>query len=218
MGSVAETTRVIPGRHARRDMRWLEVRGRTFYAVQAVPRPLWARVGKRRLLKSLGTRDHHVALARRHAALAEFQRTLDRVREPASADALVEAALEWRQTLAALEHGDTSRFSASTSEGAISDPDKLRTLASFVLEDEAGSIESERGRGPPVPLWGSREARLRRYCCTLTPGCARAAPRGLWRRARGRNTARTCRVLGIGRGQLALPPWKPSPTSWPAGM
>jgi hypothetical protein len=127
-------------------MRWLEVRGRTFYAVQAVPRPLWARMGKRRLLKSLGTRDHHVAIARRHAALAEFQRALDRVREPASADALVEAALEWRQTLTALEHGDTSRFSASTSEGAISDPDELRTLASFVLEDEAGSIEGERGR------------------------------------------------------------------------
>ena len=127
-------------------MRWLEVRGRTFYAVQAVPRPLWARAGKRRLVKSLGTRDHHVAIARRHAALAEFQRTFDRVRGSASADALVEAALEWRQTFTALEHGDTSRFSASTSEGAISDPDELRTLASVVLEDEAGSIESERGR------------------------------------------------------------------------
>ena len=136
-----ETTRVISRRHAKRDMRWLEVRGRTFYAVQAVPRPLWARVGKRRLLKSLGTRDHHVAIARRHAALAEFQWTFDRVCAP-SADTLVEAALEWRQTLTALENGDTSRFSAST----ISDPDELRTLASFVLDDEADRIEGERGR------------------------------------------------------------------------
>jgi hypothetical protein len=77
---MAETARIISRRYARRDMRWMEVRGRTFYAVQAVPRPLWARVGKRRLVKSLGTRDHHVAIARRHAALAEFQQTLDRVR------------------------------------------------------------------------------------------------------------------------------------------
>ena len=114
---MAETARVISRRHARRDMRWLEVRGRTFYAVQAVPRPLWARAGKRRLVKSLGTRDHHVAVARRHAALAEFQRTFDRVRGSASADALVEAALEWRQTFTALEHGDTSRFSASWEGG-----------------------------------------------------------------------------------------------------
>jgi site-specific recombinase XerD len=124
-------------------MRWMEVRGRTFYAVQAVPRPLWARVGKRRLVKSLGTRDHHVAIARRHAALAEFQRTFDRVR---SADARVEAALEWRQTFAAFEHGDTSRFSAGTSDGPITDPDELRTIASVVLADEAEDIESERGR------------------------------------------------------------------------
>ncbi len=127
-------------------MRWLEVRGRTFYAVQAVPRPLWAPVGKRRLVKSLGTRDHHVAIARRHAALAEFQRTFDGVRGHASADAIVDAALEWRQTLTALTHGDTSRFTASTPEGPISDPDELRTLANVVMEDEAGSIESERGR------------------------------------------------------------------------
>src|SRR3954447_7067881 len=103
---MAETARVISRRHARRDMRWMEVRGRTYYAVQAVPRPLWVRIGKRRLVKSLGTRDHHVAIARRYAALAEFQRFFDRVR---GADGNVEAALEWRQTFAALERGDTSR-------------------------------------------------------------------------------------------------------------
>ena len=140
---MAETARVISRRHARRDMRWMEIRGRTYYAVQAVPRPLWARVGKRRLVKSLGTRDHHVAIARRYAALAEFQRIFDRV---GSADAHVAAALEWRRSFSALEHGDTSRFSVSTSEGPIRDPDELRTYASVVLADEAEDIESERGR------------------------------------------------------------------------
>src|SRR5215813_3666064 len=103
---MAETARVIARRH-RGDMRWMEIRGRTYYAVQAVPRPLWARVGKRRLVKSLGTRDHHVAIARRYAVLAEFQRIFERVR---SADAVVEPALEWRKIISGLEHGDTSGF------------------------------------------------------------------------------------------------------------
>src|SRR3954454_19918986 len=114
-GIMAETGRVISRRYARRDMRWMELRGRTFYAVQAVPRPLWGRAGKRRLVKSLGTRDHHVALARRHAALAEFQRIFDRVRGFAGDDALVNEAIDWRETLTALKHGDTSRFSVSIS-------------------------------------------------------------------------------------------------------
>src|SRR5215204_6992678 len=142
---MAETGQVISRRYARRDMRWLEVRGRTYYAVQAVPRLLWARTGKRRLVKSLGTRDHHVALARRHAVLAEFQRTFDRVRGLASADAVVEAALEWRPTFTAFDHGDTSRFSAWREGKAITDPDELRTMASCVLGDEAEDIESEHG-------------------------------------------------------------------------
>jgi integrase len=151
---MAETERVISRRYPRRDMRWLEVRGRTFYAVQAVPRPLWARAGKRRLVKSLGTRDHHVAIARRHAALAEFQRTFDRVRGSASADGVVEGALVWRQTFAAFEHGDTSGFSASWDGKAISDPDELRTVASGVLDDEALDIESEHGREAAIAFVG----------------------------------------------------------------
>jgi hypothetical protein len=193
-------------------MRWLEVRGRTFYAVQAVPRPLWARVGKRRLLKSLGTRDHHVALARRHAALAEFQRTLDRVREPASADALVEAALEWRQTLTELAHGDISRFSASTPEGAISDPNELRTLASFVLEDEADSIESERGREAASAFVGIARG-------TATPLLLHV---DAWLREGGAKGPLAARTRTQYRSDVqGLADWArtvPSRTLWPAGM
>jgi hypothetical protein len=39
------------------DLRWLQQRGRSWYAVMEVPRPLRAKLGKRRLIKSLTTRD-----------------------------------------------------------------------------------------------------------------------------------------------------------------
>jgi hypothetical protein len=132
-------------------MRWMEVRGRTFYAVQAVPRPLWGRVGKRRLVKSLGTRDHHVAIGRRYAALAEFQRIFDHVR---GADGNVKEALDWRDTLAALERGDTSRFEVWMSGEQVRDPDELRTFAHGVLADDADRIECERGPGPAAEFVG----------------------------------------------------------------
>ena len=215
---MAETARVIPRRHARRDMRWLEVRGRTFYAVQAVPRPLRARARKRRLVKSLGTRDYHVAVARRHAALAQFQRTLD-----------------WRGVLPVPTLSSRPGYSG----GRPSRPLSMANIPVLGIVGGKGDhlIRANFGQWrvscwltrpriskasadarPPLPLWGSRWARLRRCCYTLTLGCARAVPRGPWRLARGRNIARTCRVLPNGREQLASPPWKPSPTSWPAGM
>src|SRR5215471_1194028 len=115
---MAGTARVIAQRH-RGDMRWMEVRGRTYYAVQAVPRPLWGRVGKRRLVKSLGTRDHYVAIGRRYAVLAEFQRIFDRMR---GADDIVKEALDWRETISALERGNTSRFEVSMSGEQVRDP------------------------------------------------------------------------------------------------
>ena len=90
------TPRLKPRRSPARDMRWLELRGRTFYAVQAVPRPLWATLGKKRFGKSLGTHDYRLAVARRHAALAEFQRTIDHAGELARSDNLTEAALSRR--------------------------------------------------------------------------------------------------------------------------
>lgn len=163
---MAETARVVSRRHGRRDMRWLELRGRTYYAVQAVPRPLWGRVGKRRLVKSLGTRDHHVAMARRHAALAEFQRIFDGVR---STDARVEAALEWRQTFSALQQGDTSRFSAGTLDGPITDPNELRTIAGVVLADQAEDIESERSWTTAETQISPGSATASNRAATLTP-------------------------------------------------
>src|ERR1700750_2810334 len=101
VGSVvgpAPGTPANPRHYPARDMRWLEVRGRTFYAVMEVPRPLRARLGKKRLVKRLGTRDYHIAKARRHGALAEFQRVFDRCRHVSGVEALTEAALSWRDT------------------------------------------------------------------------------------------------------------------------
>jgi integrase len=139
------TPKVKPRRYAARDVRWLELRGRSWYAVQAVPRPLRPKLGKKRLLKSLGTRDLHVAIARRHAALAEFQRTFDRARDLAGTDAITEAALEWRDTFEQLDRGDTSGFSVGRSSDDTDAPDD-RTAALWVLEEEAEDIEIDHGR------------------------------------------------------------------------
>lgn len=51
------------------DTQWLELRRKGWYAVQDVPRPLRAALGKKRLIVSLNTRDLRVAQARRHDAL-----------------------------------------------------------------------------------------------------------------------------------------------------
>jgi integrase len=112
------------------DTRWLKQQGRAWYAVQETPRDILATVGKRRLIKSLGTRDVHVAIARRHAALAEFQRVFERARKPQAADALLEAAQGWRETLDLYETGAIN--------GSLS-------AALEVLADEADAIRRERG-------------------------------------------------------------------------
>lgn len=83
------------------DERWLTMRGRTWYAVKDVPRPLRVVVGKKRLLKSLQTRDLSVARARRHNALAEFALVLAAAQAKAGAPPETTAALEWRAILAA---------------------------------------------------------------------------------------------------------------------
>lgn len=89
----------------------MEQRGRGWYAVMDVPRPMRAVLGKKRLVKSLRTRDINLALARRFTALAEFKRTLAGV-ESASAVPLVTAGLEWRATLAAIDGGDPDAIAA----------------------------------------------------------------------------------------------------------
>lgn len=119
----------------------LQQRGRTWYAVREVPRPLrTAMGGKRRLVKSLGTRDRHVARARLPAVLAEFQKEFDRAAAPGRAGATTEAALQWRETFARLDRGDDTAFPVYGADA----PDP-RFAAQAVLEEEADDIAAERG-------------------------------------------------------------------------
>jgi hypothetical protein len=77
--------RTTPKQYPARNTQWLVQRGRTWYAVKEVPRDLRGKFGKRRrLLKSLETRDYHEAVARRHAVLAEFERVFDQARKGTS--------------------------------------------------------------------------------------------------------------------------------------
>lgn len=88
------------------DTRWLEQRWRGWYAVKDVPRSLRAVIGKKRLLKSLDTRDLHVAIARRHAALAEFQREIDEATRGDQHDPRIDEARAIKATLDAINRGD----------------------------------------------------------------------------------------------------------------
>ena len=84
----------------------LELRGLGYYAVRDVPRPLQEAIGKKRLVRSLKTRDSHVAKARRHAVQADFQKQLDDVHRAVGTAPEVEAGLAWREQFKALERGD----------------------------------------------------------------------------------------------------------------
>lgn len=135
-----DATRTPPRHYPARDLRWLEQRGRTWYAVQGVPRQLRGILGKRKLLKSLGTRELHVAVARRHAALAEFQRIFDKARDPARTDGWMEAALAWRKTFTEIESGNPAALAAASG----TDMD-APTLAQVAIEDQADELESTHG-------------------------------------------------------------------------
>src|ERR1700722_435094 len=88
------------------DMRWLEKRHQTWYAVLDVPRPLRAILGKRRFVKSLKTRDIVVARARRHAAIVEFQRML-KAPPRAAGDPWVARGLVWQDEITKAGEDDT---------------------------------------------------------------------------------------------------------------
>ena len=116
----------------------IEQRGRGFYAVRDVPRPLQARVGRRRLVKSLETRDLRVAKARSHAAQADFQRQLDEAeREAVGLSPVVDAALAWRKTWQDIERGDPATLRSWTRAIIAHDPKILDQVPLQELAREA---------------------------------------------------------------------------------
>jgi integrase len=120
------------------DMRWLQQRARGWYAVKEVPRPLVKVLGKRRFVKSLGTRDRHVALARRHAALAEFQREIEQALSKTTRPPAVEAGMIWRETFAAIARGDPAAI-GGTRARVVETADGPVELSPQDVADEAAS-------------------------------------------------------------------------------
>jgi integrase len=126
-------------------MKWLMLRGHTYFAVREVPRSLRAKLGCRRLMKTLKTTNLRMAVATRHAALAEFERIFDRARGVAAADSVTAAALSWRDTLNRLEAGDRTAFAVNGPDGPITDPAELRGFASGLIDEETWDIKHEHG-------------------------------------------------------------------------
>lgn len=124
------------------DTRWLELRGRVWCAVQDVPRPLREAMGRKRMVKSLGTRDVHVAVARRHAALAEFQRAFLAASATSGADPITTSAMIWRDTLA-----QADREAAHGANDDTDPSDSLREVITSELAAAAERIEAEHGHG-----------------------------------------------------------------------
>jgi integrase len=135
---------VTPPRHA--DMRHMEIRYRTYFAVLSVPRPLRPKVGKAKLLRSLKTDDYRVARARLNAALGDLQKHLEPAREVETADKRQSAALAWRDTFQRLEGGDVTRVHVTGPDGKpITDPHHLRSEIAIIVDEQAEDIEAERG-------------------------------------------------------------------------
>ena len=121
------------------DTRWLEKRYQGWYAVKDVPRPLRSLVGRKRFIKSLGTRDLHVAVARRHAALAEFGRIIAAAQSRSTVDPIVEAGIAWRDTFASIDRGDPA---VADHLGGL---DEAEGTASLVFYGEIDRIRDEKG-------------------------------------------------------------------------
>jgi integrase len=128
---------------ARLDERCLQKRRKCWYAVQEIPRSLRpAFNGKRRLIRSLHTPDLHLAVARRHAVLADFQRQFESARVRRTHDPIMQSALEWRDAIDRLERGDLSQFHTTRpADPGMTPQENALAVAYAVVDDEADRIE-----------------------------------------------------------------------------
>jgi integrase len=123
------------------DMQWLQKRRRRYYAVMEVPRDLRHALPVRRLIRSLQTTDHHIAIARRHAALADFQRKFEDARRKVTADPVVTAAIEWRANISRYEAGDLSGFGTTLPLGdGETVQEQALGIAYAVIDDQAADM------------------------------------------------------------------------------
>ena len=105
------------------DTRWMQRRREGWYVIVEAPAALRERLGKRRFVRSLQTRDAAVARARRWKELASIKGEIEAARsDPAGASVTTEA-MAWREAMEAARKGD-SRAATGTEgdpEGFIRD-------------------------------------------------------------------------------------------------
>ncbi len=170
------------------DLRWLEQRAQGWYCVKDVPRALRKRLGRKRLIKSLKTRDLGVAQAARHRVLAEFQRQIDRAKSSEGASNIVERGLHWRQTLEAIERGDSPLigqwWGSYDAMAAAIDGDKLtpqedaRACAKDALAEECEAVEHRHGRREAELMFDVAMARATPLLAFVEQWLAEGGPKG----------------------------------------
>jgi integrase len=127
---------------------YLERRRASWEVVVDVPPSLREAVGRKRLRKGLGTRDKHIAEARKPRALLELHRRIDDARRKLPAtDPVMAEAMAWRETITAARAGKPTGLPVERFE----DPDGTVHEAPAVgfamglVEDRAERIAREEG-------------------------------------------------------------------------
>jgi integrase len=115
---------------------YLEQRRQGWYAVVYIPPSLREALGRKKLSRSLKTREVHVARARRWPVVAEFKATIEQARAGATQDPVLLEALEWREQIAA----EARRLDASGDLEAI-----MRAQYPLLLTDRAEQIARAQG-------------------------------------------------------------------------
>ncbi|MGA9869296.1 MAG: tyrosine-type recombinase/integrase [Acetobacteraceae bacterium] len=135
------------------DMRWLRLRGRGYYCEKDVPRRLRTALGgKKCFVRSLQTREHAVALVRRHAMLAEFNRIIAEA-ERGHVTPGTTAANTWRGIFDGIGRGDPAVAAqwGGYQSGHDNDGERVEwfddTHAREAFRAEAEAIRAEHGEG-----------------------------------------------------------------------
>ena len=172
-------------------------RGLTWHCVKEVPRPLRKIMGKKRLVRSLKTRDLKLAQARRYQALVEFEREIEAARRTTAGAGYIDTALELRASLERIEAGDPATIKAFWGHGgggySAEDSPQIvaRTHAEVSVDTMVDHLRETEGDGTPRRLRTWRMARQPRCSTTSKHGLPRVAAREPSGTGRSYSTERT---------------------------
>lgn len=131
------------------DNRNLLRQRQTWFVVVEVPPSLRERLGKRRIKKTLSTRDIHVARARRWKVVAEIRDQIEAARKRRDGDPLMQEAMEFREAFAdpdKLDRGHATDIDDDDIEQVIRASETApSTLMREALAERATQIEREQG-------------------------------------------------------------------------